>query len=168
MEFERSILFGVIFDLAPSYFLNSLKENLIKYILESNISTRMYLHSEKSIIPKDQGESVYAVTTYKHPTNFNAVTTFKETVVVLGERNEKCEKYVVLLTDNFQAAKSLLYRKAFLTNSIRDYGCKIIVCGMANCDQRGLQFLANEYDAIYFNLTEPNEIGLFLKQVLEN
>lgn len=166
-DFEKSFLFGVIYDITQSIFLNSLKESLVKYLVDAGMSSRMYVFHPDWQIPRDQGESVYYVTSYKQPANFNPGIAFKDTISIIGERNENCEKYVLLFTNNFQAPRNQQYRKGFLSNTIRGYNSNIIVFGGPDCDRHTLKFLAQEYDAKYFDLDDPTTFNVQLSNILE-
>jgi len=167
-DFDRLFLFGIIFDVSQTAFLNSLKESLVRYLVKSGMSTRMYVSHPDWQIPRDQGESVYYVTTYKPPVNFNVGFAFKDTVSIIGSRNEDCEKNILLITNNFQAPRNQQYRKGFLANTIRGYDSKIIVLGGPDADQRTLKFLAQEHDARYFDLNDPTVFDTQLEKIMEN
>lgn len=167
-DFDRNFLLGIIFDLSNFNTLNTVKDSLIKYLVDAGMASRMYVwHPDWQMIPRDQGESVYYVASYKQPTNFNIGRAFKEIVTLIGERNEDCGKYILLITDNFQAPQNQQYRKAFLANTIRDYKSKILVFGLPNCDRKTLEFTVKEYDSQYFDLDNPSEINLQLSKILE-
>lgn len=166
-DFDRYFLFGVLFDIRQGNFLNTLKESLVRYLVASGMSSRMYVWHPDWQIPRDQGESVYYVTCYKEPPKFQSGVAFKDTVSVLGERNENCEKFVLLLTNNFQAPQNQQYRKGFLANTIRGYDSKILVFGGPDCDRMTLSFLCQEYDAQYFDLDDPAIFDTQLSSILE-
>ena len=166
-DFERLFLFGVIFDLSQSAFLNSLKESLVRYLVSTGMASRMYVSHPDWQIPRDQGESVYYVTSYKPPINFNVGSAFKTAILVVGERNEECDKYILLITNNFIAPKNQQYRKGFLANTIRGYKSKIIVLGGPDCDRETLKLLAKENDSYYFNLDDPMTFDIQLTKILK-
>lgn len=166
-DFDRSFLCGVIFDIPQSSFLNTLKESLVRYLVAAGMSSRMYVWHPDWQIPRDQGESVYYIASYKEPPKFNAGAAFKDTVSLLGERNENCEKFVLLITNNFQAPKNQQYRKGFLTNTIRGYGSKILVFGCPDCDRLTLQSICQENDAEYFDLDDAASFDTQLSKILE-
>jgi hypothetical protein len=166
-DFDRSFLFGIVFDVANPLHLNAIKEDLVKYLVDSGMSTRMYVsHPDWNKIPRDQGESVYYVVSYKEPTNFSIETAFKTAVALVGEQNEDCEKYVLLITDRFQAPINYRYRKGFLSNTIHGYTSKIIAFGLSNCDSLILQSIVKENDAQFVNLEDPSKIGSELSKIL--
>lgn len=166
-DFDRLFLFGIIFDVPPSAFLNSIKESLVQYLVETGMSSRMYVSHPDWQIPRDQGESVYYVTSYKSPASFNAGMAFKDTVSIIGLRNEDCEKYILLITNNFQAPKNQQYRKGFLSNTIRGYDSKIFVFGGPDCDRVTLKSITLEHDAQYFDLDDPTTFNAQLAKILE-
>lgn len=166
-NFDRTVLLGIVLDLPNSSTLSLLKESLVKYLVDSGMTSRMYVALPDAQIPKDQGESVYCVSTYKTPVSFNVGTAFKDAVTIIGERNEDCEKYVVLITDNFVAPKNQMYRKPMMMNSIRGYDSKIIVFGLSNADKVVLKSIATNNESQYFDLDDPSTIGAELTRILE-
>lgn len=166
-NFDRTVLWGIVLDLPNSSTLNLLKESLVKYLVDSGMTARMYVALPEAQIPRDQGESVYFVSTYKPPVNFNVGTAFKDAVTIIGERNENCEKYVVLITDNFLAPKNQMYRKPMMMNLVRGYDSKIIVFGLANADRVVLKSIATNNESQYFDLDDPSTIGAELTRILE-
>lgn len=164
-NFDKNFLFGIIFDLPQSSALTVLKDSLIKHLVLD--TSRMYISCPEWQIPRDQGESVFYVASYKELKSFNIETAFKSTVTIIGEQNEDCEKYVLLITDRFQAPRNHQYRKGFLANTIRGYKSKIIVFGMPNCDRLTLKSLSEDNDAQYVDLDDPFDIQLHLAKLGE-
>lgn len=166
-NFDRTILWGIVLDLPNSSTLTLLKDSLVKYLVDSGMMARMYVAFPDAPLPRDQGESVYFVSTYKFPVGFNVGTAFRDAVTIIGERNENCEKYVVLITDNFLAPKSQMYRKPMMMNLVRGYDSKIIVFGLPNADRVILKSVATNNEVQYFDLDDPTKIGEELTRILE-
>lgn len=159
-DFERTFLIGVIFDLSTLHNdgtrnLDIVKNILIKNVLDVKPTSKIYVsHPKWKIIPKDQGESTYYIVSYQEPADFFIDSSFKNTVTLIGENSEDCDKCIFLITDRFISPRNYQYRKGFLANNIRGYSTKIRVFGIGdNYDKLSLKTLVEEYEAYFTHLS---------------
>lgn len=172
-DFDRSVLFGIVFDLSLNYAENGqrnidlIKEALIKRIIDINVLSKIYVsHPDWLKTPRDQGESTFFVISYQEPKSFSIDSAFKLAVTVVGECQEDCDKYVFLITDRFQTNINFQYRKGFLTNDIRGFETKIVVLDLSSSSDKVLSSLVEEYDGFYQHLKNISDIEAFLNKFL--
>lgn len=128
----------------------------------------MYVsHPNSRSIPRDQGESTFHVISYNEPPKFRIDDAFKDAVSIIGNHKEDCGKYVLLITNRFQAPHNHQYRKGFLINEIRDHGCKMCVFGVGQSyDKISLKSIAEEYGAKFVHLDDVSSLGSNLKEIV--
>jgi hypothetical protein len=172
MEFGRPLLVGIVLDVSPihyegTYLLDHLKHALVTWINEAKDPVRVYVsHPQWKQAARDQGESTYFVVSYREPLPFQIDKVFRDAVGVIGNDRTDGHRYVLLITDRFQAPQNYNYRQGFLMNDIRGYGCKICVYGVGpHYDHVTLAELAKEYGAEFAHLDKPADLGDKLKQL---
>lgn len=174
-DFDRSILIGVIFDLSVEHNgsgirnVDLIKEVLIKKVLDQSILSKIYVsHPNWNQIPRDQGESTYYLVSYQAPDKFSIDSLFKNTVSLIGETAEDCDKYIFLFTDRFQAITNHQYKKGFLSNNIRGYSTKICVFGIGeHYDKISLKSMAEEYQTYFEDLKDISSLSNSISKIIE-
>lgn len=174
-DFEKTILIGVIFDISSTNFtynqknIDYIKEVLVKTILDQKVNSKIYVsHPDWNTVPKNQGDSTFFVISYKEPKVFSIEKMFKDTVSIIGECKEECDKHILIITDRFKSKFNFQYKKGFLANNIRDYNTKIHVFGFGDdYDKEPLATMVESYGFKFYHLNELNEFNEKVKTINE-
>lgn len=156
-EFEKTLLIGVIFDLSSINDINLIKDYLLNKVLNNSVNTKIYIYNlEWNQIPKTQGESTYYIATYKENLNFKIDKAFKDTVTLIGQYEEDCEKYIYLFTSRFGLNNNFQYKKGFLSNHIQGFKTKIKVFALKDMEE--LKEMAEEFDSSFVRINDIKNI----------
>jgi len=170
-NFDQPLAIGIILDISIRNYskgqrhIDIIKAILIDVIRKVTPISRVYLSCHQDLL-LSCGESVAAIANYKEPEDFEAANAIKMAVHATGSQDID-KKLIILVTDRYDSSREYRYKKGFLVNSGKEYGCKFFFFGVGDkYDKKSFLELSSP-ECQTFHFDEINGMTIEISRILE-
>lgn len=163
-EFDEELAIGIVLDLRRRQWegrnlLDLVKDQLIAFASDLGLASGLYVaHRDNQRMPRKQGESVADISNWQEIIGSEIGESLRQATHMIGAQPDN-GKWVVLISDRYSEKMKYRYRKPFLLNQSKNYGCRFLYL-MLECDE--LSEKPDECEEI--RISCPSEIRDVLKK----
>jgi hypothetical protein len=168
IHFDRQVVVGIALDLSIQHhtdgrrYIDIVKEGLVEFTTKLGLNCGVYVaHPDRHEMPRQQGDSVSGVFSYKEPFPFKATDALRQATEMIAAQDAE-EKYVIYITDRYRSAQKNQYDKTLMLNEARKYGCKFLFFGIGNkCED----LKAFEGVSVH-QVNDPAQVGQIINEAI--